>query len=402
MSKSRKILFLAHLFPLPLDSGGKIKSFHTLKILSSMHDVAVLAYVRNQDEMQRLDELRHVCSSVTIVSLVRGKFRNVADLTSSLISRKSFIVSRDYRREMQEAFTRLVGDFQPDVVHIDHLQMAQFVDFNASYRTVLDNHNVECMIIKRIAESSKSTMERMCASIEWPKLRAYELDACRRCDAVLTVSEEDKATLQEFNQSLANIHTVPIGVDTDYFASVERVNNSKNIISIGTMYWPPNIDSMLYFYREILPLVKREVPDCTLTIIGQRPAAAIKKLESDPAVKVTGTVDDVREPARDCGAFVVPLRSGSGVRVKILNAFAMGLPVVSTTVGVEGITAKHGEHLMIADSPADFSRCVAQVLKDPWLAEKLGNNGRKLVAESYSWQKVGERLLNVYELMADK
>lgn len=391
-----KILFLAHLLPLPLDSGGKIKSFHTLKALASEHEVRLLAYTRGENEARLAPDLREVCAGVETVPLGRGKLRQACDLAAGLVSRKSFIVNRDFRAEMLRVYDAAVAEFRPDVVHIDHLQMARFVRFGGPYGTVLDQHNVESIIIKRVAETSRSMPMRLYAGIEWPKLQAYELDICRKCDMVLTVSDEDKATLLRLDSGIANIHSVPIGVDVDYFGKFERQTGSKNILSVGTMYWPPNIDSMLYFCRDILPLVAAKAPDCTLTIAGQRPARSIQALASDPRVKVTGYVDDMRKTAHECGVFIVPLRSGSGVRVKLLNAMAMGLPIVSTSVGAEGLDVVNGEHLLIADEPKDFARCVVELLGNPDLAEQLGRRAREMVCQKYSWEIVGRELLRLY------
>jgi polysaccharide biosynthesis protein PslH len=389
-----RILSLQHLFPLPLDSGGKIKSYHTLKALASVHEVHAVAYVRTEQESRMLPQLQSICP-VDVVPLARGKLRQCSDLLGSLLAGRSFIVERDYRAGMRDAVRKAVEQFRPDVVHVDHLQMARFVEFGGPYRVVLDHHNFESMIIKRVGETSGSTAMRAYARLEWPKLRRYEMDVCRRCDLVLTVSDEDKAAIQACDPSLANVECVPIGVDVEHYQPVEGTAASHNILSMGTMYWPPNVDSMLYFSREILPLIKGEIPDCTLTIAGQRPVEAIRALSCDASISVTGYVEDDRAIANDCGAFVVPLRSGSGVRVKILNALAMGLPVVSTSIGAEGLDAVHGEHLLIADSPEEFAAAVAMVLNDSELAGRLSDNGRKLVCERYSWERVGAKLLEI-------
>jgi len=396
LSNRKKILFLAHLFPLPLDSGGKIKSYYTLKNLAAKHDVYTLAYVRSHDEIEHLNELKSVCGNIEIVHLRRGKLRQLSDLAKSLITGKSFIVSRDYRDDMQAAYDRLIKSFNPDVVHIDHLQMAQFVDFKADYKTVLDHHNVESMIIERIVQSSESAPEKAYARIEWPKLREYELEICRKSDLVLTVSEEDKSTLKSLCTEISNIESVPIGVDIDHFQRVERDEDTLNILSIATMYWPPNVDSMLYFCRDIFPLVKSAIPESTVTVAGQRPVDSIRALAADPSIKVVGYVSDSREMARDCGVFIVPLRSGSGVRVKILNALAMGLPVVSTSIGAEGLDVESGKHLILADTPSDFADAVILLLRDKKLADQIGRNGRDLVCEKYSWEIVGDRLHKIY------
>jgi len=397
-----RILFLAHLFPLPLDSGGKIKSYHTLKALASRHEVRAIAFVRSDEEASLIPELKSICAGVDVVRLDRGTLRQLSDLGGSLVAGKSFIIGRDFRAEMLDAVRRAAEEYRPDVVHIDHLQMAQHVDFSGPYRVVLDNHNVESMIVKRMAETADHGLMRLYAGLEWPKLRSYEIETCRRCDYVLTVSEEDKATLLEMlnqpqHDAVANVECVPIGVDVDHFRPIERVPGSLNMLSIGTMYWPPNVDSMLYFSREIMPLVRQQIPDCRLTIAGQRPVESIQALGREPGVTVTGYVEDERDVASDCGVFIVPLRSGSGVRVKILNALAMGLPVVSTSVGAEGLDVRSGEHLLIADGAAGFAQAVVRVLRDSELADRLGRSGRELVCEKYSWNRVGERLLGLYD-----
>jgi polysaccharide biosynthesis protein PslH len=397
-SRKMRILVLQHLLPAPLDSGAKIRSYCTLRALASRHDLMMLSYVRTEDERRHMSELQEAFGRLELVHLDRSKARNVRDALSSLVRGRSFIISRDFREDMLRAFRKVVEDFEPDVVHVDHLQMAQFVGSDLGCATVLDQHNVESTIIRRIAETSRSPLERIYAGIEWPKLQRFELEACGKRDLVLTVSEEDKAELQRQEPSLQNIEALPIGIDTDYFGVVERNPDSKNILFLGTMYWPPNVDCVHYFCREILPIVRKSVPDCGFTIAGQRPGKSVVALGSDPAVTVTGYVDDVRELASDCGAFVVPLQAGSGVRVKILNAMSMGLPVVSTSVGAEGIEAVPDEHLLIADNPEDFAAAVVRVLSDTDLATRLGRNARQLACQKYSWETTGERALELYDM----
>ena len=392
-----KILFLEHLFPLPPDSGSKIKSCFTIRSLASRHEVRLLSYVRGDDERRCIPEIEGLCSKVDVVDLMRSKARGGFEALSSLALGRSFIVSRDFRPQMLRAFHDAVEQFRPDVVHIDHLQMSPFADFDGRYKTVLDQHNVESVIVRRIGETVPNPLMRAYARIEYPRLRRYELNTCRQCDLVLTVSGEDRDTLRKMDPNLKNVEPVPIGIDTEGIQIVERNGDRQNALFLGTMYWPPNVDSVTYFCREIMPLVKKQAPDFTFTIAGQRPTAEVSALAADPSVKVTGYVKDTNEPARDCGVFVVPLRSGSGVRVKILTAMAMGLPIVSTTVGAEGLELTNGEHILLADDPNDFAAAVVKVLGDPELARTLGRNARELVCSKYSWDVARKRLLELYD-----
>jgi glycosyltransferase involved in cell wall biosynthesis len=392
-----RILVLEHLLPVPMDSGAKLRSYCTLKALASRHELMMLSYVRTDEERAHLSDLRDICEPVELIPLARSRFRDGRDALSCLAMGKSFIITRDFRVQMLRALERAIADFRPDVIHVDHLQMAQFIGSDSACATVLDQHNVESTIIRRIAQTVRNPLARAYAGIEWPKLQRFELDACGRCDLVVTVSEEDKAELRRQRPTLNNIEVLAIGIDTDRFAPVDRNPNSRDVLFLGTMYWPPNVDCVHYFYSEILPIVRKSVPDCTFTIAGQRPEKSVVALGGDPAVQVTGYVDDVREVAANCGAFVVPLQAGSGVRVKILNAMSMGLPVVSTMVGAEGIEAVDGRHLLIADGPEQFAQAVVRVLSDPELASTLGRNARQLACEKYSWETVGTRALELYE-----
>lgn len=404
-----RLLFLAHLLPWPLDGGGQIKSYHTLRILSRRFDVTLLAFVRREGELNDAARaaLEPLCAdetSLRTVLLPRSRLRNAVAAGRALLARHSFIVGRDDLPAMRQAVQSVLAETPFDVIHVDHLQMAQFVPGDFAGRVVLDHHNIEHRIPKRLAEApgAAGPLARWYARQEWPKLRDHELAACRRADQVLVVSGEDREGLEQLAPDLAGkISVVPIGVDTDYFAPEGDgwQPGSRTLLSIGTMFWPPNVDSMLYFCGEILPKIKASVPDVHVNIVGARPTPVVRALgEHDPAtVTVTGSVPDVRPYGKDCGAFIVPLRAGSGMRVKILNALAMGLPVVSTSVGAEGIDVTNNENILIADGPDEFAGAVTRVLCDSALAERIARGGRRLMDERYAWDRIGERLLALYE-----
>jgi glycosyltransferase involved in cell wall biosynthesis len=219
----------------------------------------------------------------------------------------------------------------------------------------------------------------------------------RRADLTLTVSAADAGHLRSLAPEQADhILTVPIGVDTEYFKPITLSPADQTLLFIGTLYWPPNVDSLRYFCREILPRIRTDVPEVCLNIVGVRPTAAVCALAADPAVTVIGNVPDVRPCAAKCGAFVVPLRWGSGMRVKILNAMAMGLPVISTTVGAEGIDVTDGEDILLADDPAAFAAAVVRVLNEPGLGKRVGAAARRLMETHYAWEVIGPRLIAAY------
>lgn len=402
MSKP-KILFLAHLLPWPLEGGGQIKSFHVLKILSQRYDVTMLALIRSESERANIAPLEQFCTGgITVVSLARGKSRDMKIAVRTLLTGESFLVERDHAPEMQALVSAELTMRLYAAVHVDHLQMASYVPKETNGAVVvLDQHNVEHRIPKRIAETPGSSPKilamRAFAGIEWKRMRDFEAASIRRADLTLAVSDEDREILQEIvGANSGKIVTVPIGVDTAHFGEVNWRSGTASLVSIGTMYWPPNVDATLYFYGEIFPKIKRERPDATLCVVGARPTQEILALGTDPSVTVTGLVPDTRPYAETCGVFIVPLRSGSGMRVKILNALAMGVPIVSTTVGAEGIEVTDGENILLADTPEEFAEAALRVLADPALARRLAENGRALVRAKYGWDAIAERLRNAY------
>lgn len=387
-----KILFLTQLLPYPPVCGGTIRSFHTVKRLSENYDITLLSFARRPEDFGHADHLRQYCADVRVFPMKRSALINARWMAQTLATGRPFIVDRDSVPEMQAAVDRMLAEDRFDLIYVDHLQMTLYLKGKHLCPSLLDEHNVEWQLIRRVAETEPFGLRKWLASLEWRKLRSYELAVCREYDVVTTVTEQDKAALQADAPDLAAVDCVPIGVDTHEFTPVELDPESKTILSLATMSWYPNVDAMHYFYSEIFPLVREQVPDARLVIAGSRPPESIKKLEQDSSVSVPGFVQNVQDVAGKAAVFIVPLRSGSGMRVKILNALAMGLPVVSTNVGCEGISARHEEHILLADSPDDFAAQVVRLLKDRALRTRLGAAGREFVEKCYAWQVVYPKL----------
>ena len=397
-----KVLFLAHLLPWPLEGGGQIKSYHVLKLLSQEYDVTMVALIRSEAERDNIEPLSEFCvGGIHLVTLPRGKARDLGIAARTMLMGASFLISRDEVPEMHAQVESLIERERFAAIHVDHLQMASYVPQEThGAKVVLDQHNVEHRIPKRIAETPTGIgglPMRAFAGLEWRRMRVFERSALDRSDLTLAVSEEDRQSLQGLlGEKTGKIVTVPIGVDTAFFGEVRWKPGGTSLVSIGTMYWPPNVDAMLYFYGEIFPRIRQQRSDVTLSIVGARPTREIQALADDPKVIVTGLVPDTRPYAETCGVFVVPLRSGSGMRVKILNAMAMGVPIVSTTVGAEGIEVVDGENILLADSPEAFADATLRVLSDTALASRIALAGQETARRAYSWDAVGARLLAAY------
>jgi len=388
-----KILFLTQLFPYPPVCGGTIRSYNILRHLAARHDVTLVSFVRKPLSEEQVRAGLELCRDMRTVPIRRSAAANVRFAAASLASRRPFIVARDFVPAMQRTVGELAESGRFDLAYVDHLQMAQYLMSWRACPKVLDEHNVEWKVIQRIAARERTPIKRLFAEIEWRKLRRWEARACRSFDLVFTVTENDLRTLAADCPDLSSFVCIPIGVDFERFPSVKLDPDSKDIVSIATMSWPPNIDSILYFASRVYPKIKERVDGVRLVIVGSSPPEAIRRLgKADESIEVAGFVPDLRVVASRTAAFIVPLRSGSGLRVKILNAMAMGLPIVSTSVGCEGIGAEPGRHLLVADGAAEFAEAVVRLLADYDLRRRLARGGSSFVRANYGWNTICSRL----------
>lgn len=391
-----KILLLTQVLPYPPDSGPKVKTWNVIKYLAEKHDVTLVSFIRG-NQSASIKELQKYCQKVYTIPMERGLIRDLRYMVESFFSRQPFLMVRDRRTEMEQLIDRLAADTDFDIVHSDQLNMAQYAIGVPQARKVLDAHNALWLLYKRLWMTMRPGPKKWLLGRDWRLLKKYEGRICSEFDAVLAVSDEDRKALEEASGQALNVTVIPIAIDTREITPVNFRPEGDRIIHIGTMYWPPNIDGILWFLREVLPRVREQRPDVVFDIVGANPPQEIKAIgEVDRRVNVTGYVDDPTPYLEGASLMVVPLRAGGGMRVKILNALGQGLPVVSTTLGSEGIAVTSGVHLLVADSPEDFANSVVCLLEDGQLAIKLGRNGRQLIEERYDYQVACRSLDGVY------
>ena len=239
------------------------------------------------------------------------------------------------------------------------------VPMNGSAPVVLFEHNVEYQIWQRLAALERRPWIRALLEVEWRKLRAREADACRRADLTIAVSADDRRRLERLAPGIAAA-SIPTGVDTDYFTPMSRLERPAHLVFSGSMDWHPNEDAVIHFLDAILPSIRARIPETTFTVVGRNPSTRLREVAARFAgVTITGTVSDVRPAIAEGAVYVVPLRAGGGTRLKIFEALAMARPVVSTTVGAEGLGIEPGLHYTCADQPREFADAVVSLLKDP-------------------------------------
>ena len=393
-----KILWLNANLLLPLDKGGKLRTWHLMRHLATQHDITYVSFCEPDHDPAHREGMLEVCRRVEVVPRAdtpKGTLRFKAEAAAHLFSSLPYAVgkyrSRAYRRLVQ----RLLDRERFDLIVCDFLFPAVNLPRRLPCPAVIFTHNVEAEIWRRHAETRKGRVGRALLATQWRRMLRYEGRTLARFDLVLAVSAADRDTFRSLygDRVAAPVYVVPTGVDTEYFQPAREIAaEPRHLVFTGSMDWLPNEDGMLYFVREILPLIRREEPSATFSIIGRAPTPAVRRLaDTTEGVEVTGRVDDVRPHAARGGVYVVPLRVGGGTRLKIFEAMSMGQAVVSTTVGAEGLPVRHGEDIVIADEPQQFAAEVVRLMRDGDARAALGRAARRTV-ESYAWPVVAADL----------
>ena len=381
------ILFVTPRLLYPVNRGDKVRPYNFAKILAKKHNLSLLSFIQTKDELQYVEPLKEFFSSVDTIYLPAWKSKLKMGL--NILSGEPLQVSYFKDNRFDEKISEILARKRIDVVYIFHLRMAQyFIKRNNTYR-VLDLCDTVSFFMGRLLKHARWYMKPIYA-YEISKVKKYEQQLMDYFEEYWIISKEDKDAL-ESNQKFSNIQIIPNGVDVEYFKNTEDGSGRKSIIFVGYM-GVESIDAVFFFYDKILPIVRKEVPEALFYIVGANPPDKIKALERDKNIIVTGFVEDLREYYKKASVAIAPMRFVAGMQNKILEAMSMSLPVVSTFYGNEGINAKDGESIFVADDPKCFAQRVIQILDDGDLKKKMGNNARKFIEENYSWNRVFDRV----------
>lgn len=374
----------------PLNTGGRLRSFHTLAQLSKRHQVTLLTTHAPGEDPQALRDQLPLCESIISIPFTLPKWNSLRFLFILLRSWFSplpvDLVKCRVTALRQEAL-RLLEAQEVDLCVADFLVAMANVPTVTQVPVIYFAHNVEHMIWKRLAVNTRGVLKRALLHIEWRKMRRIEARTCRRVRLTVAVSPQDRDMLAALAPA-SDVCAVPTGVDINYFANSDIAEVHDRIVFVGSMDWHPNEDAVLHFIDDILPEIRLLRPSVSMTVVGRNPSMRLRQAAKLANVSITGTVDDVRTHVAEAAVVVVPLRVGGGTRLKIFEALAMGKAVVSTTIGAEGLPLQDGVHFVCADAAHVFAHAVVSLLVNAPLRHRLGTTGRKLVEKNYGWIEV--------------
>lgn len=393
-----KILWVKGGKLLPVDTGGKIRSYNILRHLAKHHDVTFLSYYSGQRDPSYESSLREQFAGAHILHIpaAEGTLSQYLDYIWQLSSSAApYAVTKFTHREVRRTLKPWLDEKRFDVAVCDFLSASLNFPKRLTIPCLLFQHNVESVLWQRMAETETAPWRKIPYKLEAAKMASYEKAAIGRFHRVIAVSEQDRQEMLKLDPQ-CRITVVPTGVDTErYRPAPSATGDPPIVIFTGSMDWEPNIDAVEYFCREIWPSMLAEFPNARFQIVGRNPYPQVRRLATS-SVEVTGKVPSVIDYLRSATVVVVPLRIGGGTRLKIFEAMAMGKAVVSTSIGAEGLNLTHGRDLIVADGAESFSAGIISVLRDQNLRKNY-ERAAAAVAVRYDWSVIAQRFAEVLQ-----
>jgi glycosyltransferase involved in cell wall biosynthesis len=390
-----KILWIKTDFLHPTTRGGQIRTLELLKQLHKRHEIHYVCFDFGRDSEGPARSGEYCTQAYSIPHRVpqRRSFQFAVQLVTGLFSPLPVAVSRFQSRAMRKKIESLTVAQPFDCIVCDFLFPSPNIPDLS--QAVLFQHNVEATIWKRYAKKARNSISRAYFAMQARRMESCERSFCRAARHVIAVSENDFRTMRE-DYGVSHLSVVPTGVDFHYFSPEAQHEKQSDLVFVGSMDWFPNNDGARFFVEQILPLIRRRRPTCRVAFVGRNPDPAVRQLaRRDPDVIVTGTVPDVRPWLWGAAISIVPLRIGGGTRLKIFEAMAARVPVVSTSIGAEGLPVSNGDHLLIADEPSLFAESCLELLEDEDRRQRLASAAQALVAARFSWEFAARELEDI-------
>lgn len=395
-----KILMLTPYLPYPLLSGGQIRTYNLLKNLSRKHSITLFSFIRHQDEKKHLKELNKYCHKVKVF-----KRRPAWDFKNIILAGFTpypFLVAIYLSNRLRQAVAQ---ELKAEKYHLIHAETFYVCPNIPKTRTpiLLVEQTIEYLGYQTFARQTKILPLKPFLFFDVVKIKFWEKHFWKKANQLITMSKDDKKFIASQTHGKINIDVVANGVDIKHFEQIKKVIPAKpTVLFVGNFKWLPNLDAATFLATQVWPQVLKLKPQAQLKIVGANPTKDIRRLGEIKNVSVLGDIADIRDAFKDASVMLSPVRNGRGTRYKILESMATKTPVVATHLGVEGLDIKPGEHALVSDDPKKLASLTAKVLNNKKLAQKLSDNGKKLVTTKYNWLTISANLDKIYQTLGNK
>ncbi|XZF14323.1 glycosyltransferase [Chitinophagaceae bacterium MMS25-I14] len=393
-----KLLFLANRMPYPPYRGDKLKIYNLAKRLQHNHELHLLTFAQTKEDLTYVDELKKIFKEVHVVFL--PKWKSAVKCISALWSSKPLQVLYFQSAEMKAKLDEVLQKDKFDAVHVQHLRMSPYLYQHKEIPRILDLPDAFSLYWKRRKTVPRGFLTRMVENIEQTRVLRYE-KILESYDMSLVCSSEDLEYLR-YEHHVSNINLLPNGVSLETFAPRNHdYSHNHTLLFTGNMDYAPNVDAVLYFTGEVLPEIRKKFPSVQFIIAGQRPIPKVQALAND-YIKVTGFVKDLAAVYNEASVVVAPLRFGAGTQNKVLEAMAMGIPVVCSNIGFKGLGIEPGEGAFMQTEAKAFTDSVCDLLADADLRQSVGARGMKAIRERFGWDAIALQLEEYFTEVAHK
>lgn len=395
--RKRQILILNPVFPYPPVDGGKTRVYNLLQEASRTNDIHLLCYIEDEQK-QYLPHLEEICRYVDTVDMPARPSGALGIFQERLYP---MYYRRFYTDEFRDKLINILRSRPLDIVQMEFDKMLYWVNFTRKLPSVYIEHDVASILLSGGKNPPHSGWRRIIDLLEWVRALRWEVVMGRQYNRIVTLSSRDREILKGLLPGM-EISAGKTGTSLKQFYSPYQRIDTPSLLYIGSFIHYPNVEAILYFKERIWPLIKKRIPDATLTIVGSHPTPEVRALEADNSIEVTGFVEDVRPYLDKSAIFIAPMRKGYGMKGKILEALVRAKPVVSTTIGINGIEVTPAQHLLVADSPEDFSAKVSSFINDNDLRREIAISGQQAVKKKYNWETVAREMDAIYKDMLDE
>jgi polysaccharide biosynthesis protein PslH len=392
-----RVLILSTWFPYPLSQGSKIRAYYLIRAVAQQHEVALISFEDEKIDPSWLEHIRRFCSRISLVPKNPFSTTRIGNVKGWFSFQPSFVRS-SFSQDMAVLIRQTVREWMPDRIIALTFVMGTYNLKENDVPSVIDVDNFMSRMMFESYQDAKGLFTKARRYIAWRKFLNFEKQLYHRFDRCMVVTDYDRAVLSEqLELETDRIYVVPNGVDTSFNFPTDEHPEQNSLVFNGSLLYAANYDAIEYFLRKIFTLVCNEKPTTTLTITGRFDGISLEGFPFAEQVNLTGYLEDIRPVIRKSWACVVPLRLGGGTRLKILEAMALGTPVVSTSKGAEGLNCIAEQHILIADEPVEFAAQILRLMNDPGLRQSLSANANRFVKENFKWEEIGARFSKILD-----
>ena len=385
----KQILIMNPVLPYPPVDGGKNRVFTFIKFLSKKYDIHLLTFIENIEENEHISKLQEYCAAVDTVLRNWTPLPRLSEFLFPTHCRPF------YSDGMKNTLLDILKTRPIDLVQIEFTLMAYYINFIRHVPTVFTEHDISVLFPTKSYNPPQEGWRKIYDYLNSLKSMRWEMILGNQFDKIVTVTDADKRILSRL-LAKADIETIPTGTDMDFYSEEYQEVKGKGLAFVGFMGHYPNLDAMIYFLKEIYPLIKMEEPEASLTIIGKGGEEKLSSLREDTTVRITGYVEDLRPILREACVFVAPMRIGAGIKGKLLEAIAMHKPIVTTSLGCKGLPLIPDRDILVSDSPEEFARKAVYLIRNPEARRTMSLNAHKIIREHYDWNNIVKKLDSIY------